>query len=175
MRGTLSDKSLQATRDGACSLRSQRRHQMVAPNELFAARNVVAVVVHVIWSRVPELWTLGIMKPTTTILLAFVVFLSMSCESPERAVRRRAQWEQNIEQARIRVLDQLPDLDSASREMIRTNRPSIPYVGAPFGGNYWFRWPISSNRVAVLDAGGTPGNVSGRPVTIEKLVSERYY
>jgi hypothetical protein len=115
------------------------------------------------------------MTRTTIILLAFAVFLCTSCESPENAARRHAQWEQNIEQARLRVLDQLPDLDAASREMIRTNRPSIPYVGVPFGGNYWFRWTITSNRVAVLDALSRPEDVSSRPVKIETLVSEMKY
>lgn len=32
---------------GAISLRCQRRHELVAPQEKFAARNVVAVAVHV--------------------------------------------------------------------------------------------------------------------------------
>lgn len=115
------------------------------------------------------------MTRTTIILLALAVFLCTSCESPEKAARRHSQWEQNIKQARLRVLDQLPDLDAVSRAMIRTNRPSIPYVGAPFGGNYWFRWTISSNRVVVLDALNTPEDVSSRPVKIETLVSERNY
>ena len=122
-----------------------------------------------------QLFSLGIMTRTTLILLAFAMFLCASCESPEKASRRHAQWEQNIEQARRRALDQLPDLDADSREMIRTNRPSIPYVGAPFGGNYWFQWTITSNRVAVIDALSTPEDVSGRPVRIEKIVPGRTY
>lgn len=110
---------------------------------------------------------------STAILLALALFLCTSCESPERAARRHAKWEQNIEQARLRVLDQLPDLDVPSREMIRTNGPSIEYVGAPFGGSYWFRWMITSNRVAVLDAWSQPNDVSRSSVRIQKLVSER--
>jgi len=110
-----------------------------------------------------------------TILLLFAGFFWAGCESPEKAMRRQAKWEENIEQARQRVLNQLSDLDSASRDMIRTNRPTIPYVGAPFGGNYWFRWTITSNRVAVLHAFSSPDNVGNCPVTIERLVSERKY
>ena len=112
---------------------------------------------------------------TTIIQAAFILFLCVSCESPQKAAERRAQWSQNIERARSRVLDQLLDLDSASRDMIRTNRPSIAYVGLPFGGDYWYRWAISSNRVAVLDAGLIPSEVSNTPVTIENPPSARRY
>jgi hypothetical protein len=122
------------------------------------------------WLRFP----LGIMT-TTIVQLALILVLCASCESPQKASERQAQWAENIERARSRVLDQLPDLDCASRDMIRTNPPSIPYVGAPFGGNYWFEWTISSNRVAVLNAGSIPGNVSDRPVSIEHLQSGSRY
>ena len=111
---------------------------------------------------------LGSMKASSIILLTFIAFLGVSCESPERTAQRHAQWEQNIDRARIRVLDQLPNLDSDSKEMIRTNAPKIWYVGAPFGGDYTFSWAISSNRTAELDALGTPENVSGRPVRIRE-------
>jgi hypothetical protein len=42
-----SNKSPEPTAVGACSLRSQRRHELVAQQETFAARTVVAVAVHV--------------------------------------------------------------------------------------------------------------------------------
>ena len=112
---------------------------------------------------------------TTIIPAAFILLLCVSCESPQKASERDEQWSQNIERARSRVLDQLPDLDSASRDMIRTNRPSISYVGLPFGANHWYRWAISSNRVAVLDAGLIPNEVSNKRVTIENPPSARRY
>jgi hypothetical protein len=49
MKTTWSDKSLQPTRDGVSGLRSQRRHESVAPPETFASRTVVAVAEDVIY------------------------------------------------------------------------------------------------------------------------------
>jgi len=111
----------------------------------------------------------------TLVQAAFIGFLCVGCESPQKASERQAQWSKDIEHARDRVLAQLPDLDAASREMIRTNAPSTPYVGLPFGGVYWFRWTICSNRVAVLSPGANPKDVRDAPVYIERLASKRPY
>jgi hypothetical protein len=40
------NKSPEPTAVGACSLRSQRRHESVAQQETFASRTVVAIAVH---------------------------------------------------------------------------------------------------------------------------------
>jgi hypothetical protein len=110
----------------------------------------------------------------SVLLLASAAILDASCAGP-RASRLRADSPQVIEQARIRVLDQLPALDAASREMIQTGAPRIEFVGAPFGGSYWFCWTISSNRTAVLNAFSSLENLSDRPVSIrEPLPASRY-
>jgi hypothetical protein len=112
---------------------------------------------------------------TATALFTLATLLFTGCGNPEKAARREAKWEQNIAQARLRVLDQLPDLDPASQEMIRTNRPFIAYSGVPFGGNYWFRWAISSNRVVELDALSSPNDVSKSRVKIRRGDSASKY
>jgi hypothetical protein len=117
---------------------------------------------------------LGIMTRISIILL-FAVFLCASCESPEQASRRQEQREQSIEQARLRVLDQLPNLDGASREMIRTNAPRIEYVGAPFGGSYWLCWAISSNRTAVLGSFMRFEDLQNERVTIREPLPPSHY
>src|SRR6476646_3807880 len=99
-----------------------------------------------------------------TFPMFFVLLLCIGCETYEKAAGRRAQSEQNIEQARLRVLQELPNLDTASREMIRTNRPSIPYVGSAFGGHSWFSWTISTNRFVELYWFTAPEGISNAPV-----------
>src|SRR5258707_156715 len=83
---------------------------------------------------------------TTSLLRAIGPMLLVSCESTSelRLTPERVQL------ARVRVLGQLPDLDAASRDMIRTNSPKTAFVSLPFGGAYTFAWTISSNRVATL-------------------------
>ena len=103
------------------------------------------------------------MKPFR--LLAICAFLLVGCETP-RAPRLRADSPEVIEQARLRVLDQLPVPDSESREMVRTNAPRINYVGIVFGDTYLYSWTISSNRTAVLDSFSNLKNSSNRPVWI---------
>jgi hypothetical protein len=65
-------------------------------------------------------------------------------------------------------MDQLPALDAASRDMIRTNAPTVEYVGMPFGGCYTFAWTITSNRQATLEAFTTPEDVESKPVRIRE-------
>ena len=109
------------------------------------------------------------MRHLTTILsLAVVTAFGVSCQTP--GSRLHAQWPQTVERARVRVLDQLPDLDAASREMIRTCDPRVEYVGAPFGGDYTFVWQITSNRMATLNAFSTPESVDDKPVRIREPV-----
>jgi hypothetical protein len=79
--------------------------------------------------------------------VALVFTIIAGCQSSQE---RNAQRSEAVERARAHVLAQLQGLDSASREMVRTNNPQLSYVGAPFGGSYWFRWQISSNRVAAI-------------------------
>jgi hypothetical protein len=102
---------------------------------------------------------------STIVTLGIAGMLLASCASPDSS-RLRANSPAVIEQARIRVLAQLPDLDNASRDMIRTNAPRIEFVGVPFGGDYWFCWTITSNRTAVLHAFSSLDNLNNRPVTI---------
>jgi hypothetical protein len=80
-----------------------------------------------------------------------------------------------IDRARIRVLNQLPALDNASREMIRTNAPKIRFSGVPFGGDYFFEWTISSNRTAGLDAFNTFDHLESAPVTIRQPAHDSHY
>ena len=112
--------------------------------------------------------------PVAILLLGSIAILAAGCAGP-RASRLRADSPEVIEQARIRVLDQLPTLDTPSRDNIRTAAPRIEYVGAPFGGSYWFCWAISSNRTAVLQAFSSLENLSTRPVTIREPVPPSRY
>ena len=75
---------------------------------------------------------------------------------------------ERVERARVRVLDQLPDLDSPSRDMIRTNAPKTAFVGLPFGGAYTFSWTISSNRVARLDVNNSLEHLESASVRIQE-------
>ena len=108
----------------------------------------------------------------TFLAVCLTASLMWGCASSQSS--RRADSPEVIEQARVRVLDQLPALDTASREMIQTGAPRIEYVGAPFGGSYWFCWTITSNRTAVLDAFTSLEDLSDRPVTIRESVAARY-
>ena len=110
---------------------------------------------------------------TTFLFLPLASAFVVSCEGP-RAARPRADSPEVIERARIRVLDQLPTLDSASREMIRTNAPKIWFSGVPFGGDYLFEWTISSNRVASLDAFNTFDHLESAPVKIRQPVQDSH-
>ena len=117
---------------------------------------------------------LGVMRALLTFLaLGIAASLYCGCASSQSS-RPRADSPEVIEQARVRVLDQLPALDTASREMIQTGAPRIEYVGAPFGGSYWFCWAITSNRTAVLHAFSSLEDLSDRPVTIREPVAARY-
>ncbi len=104
-------------------------------------------------------------------VVAVVFALGAGCQSSQE---RRAQTSQAIERARARVLTQVPDLDPASGEMVRTSNPAISYVGAPFGGSYWFRWQISSNRVAAVGPCALESAGSG-PVLVEQAMPTRRY
>ena len=115
------------------------------------------------------------MRAFTTIpLIAFAAAFLAACEGPSNS-QPRANSPEVVEQARIRVLGQLSALDTGSQEMIKTNAPRIEYVGAPFGGSYYFCWMISSNRTAVLGAFSSLKNLSERPVWIREAVSASHY
>jgi len=76
-----------------------------------------------------------------------------------------------VETARARVLNERADLDEASREMVRTNNPTVGYYRA--AGNYAqydVKWLISSNRVVELYG---EGNIKGKLEDAKILVSKR--
>ena len=99
-----------------------------------------------------ELYTLGIMRAFATfLLLGFLACLVASCSSVPRVDSPEV-----IARARSRVLDQLPDLDIASRDMILTNAPKIVFVGTPFDLYTIYKWTITSNRVVTLDTYNKP-------------------
>jgi hypothetical protein len=111
--------------------------------------------------------------PFTFLAGALAASLVAGCASSQSS-RPRADSPEVIEQARVRVLYQLPALDSGSRAIVQTSAPRIEYVGAPFGGSYWFCWAITSNRTAVLHAFSSLEDLSDRPVTIREPVASRY-
>lgn len=94
-------------------------------------------------------------------------FLGVSCQGPGSS-RFRAEWPQIVERARARVLAERPNLDDASREMIRTNDPRLLVLHIPFGNDYRFVWTISSNRTIELHAHSDYRNLDGKPVTIRQ-------
>lgn len=100
--------------------------------------------------------------------ILFAACFFVGCASTQSS-RLRAYSPDVVEQVRSRVLDQLPTLDAASREMIQTNTPRILFVSLPFGGDYTFRWMITSDRIVELYAGSTLAQLSERPVSVREL------
>ena|SRR5688572_13773558 len=110
---------------------------------------------------------------TKIVLLAYTAVLGVSCEGPQ-ASRPRADSPEVVARVRARVLDQLPALDSVSREMIRTNSPKFGYSGVPFGGAHIFQWAVSSNRVVELDTFNFD-HIESEPVKVwQRVPNSRY-
>ncbi len=104
-------------------------------------------------------------------VVAVAFTISAGCQSSQE---RSAQTSQATERARARVLTELQDLDPASRELVRTSNPALSYVGAPFGGSYWFRWQITSNRVAAVGPCSLESAGSGRVNVEQRVPTGRY-
>ena len=110
------------------------------------------------------------MKKRTCIVvsIAFTLFLS-ACRGPESS-RSRLEWLQLVGRARAQVMDESTNLDTTSREIIRTNDPRLFVVKLPFGANdYRFVWTISSNRTVELRGYGDFRKLDGASVAVREF------
>jgi len=111
-----------------------------------------------------------IMKWTRiAISIALTLLLSEACRGPESS-RSRLEWLQLVGRARAQVMDESTNLDTTSREIIRTNDPRLFVVQLPFGANdYRFVWTISSNRAVELRGYGDFRKLDGASVAIREF------
>lgn len=112
-----------------------------------------------------------IMSTVFTFLALCLAFLFAGCANSQSS-GPRADAPEVIEQVRSRVLE-LPTLDTASREIVRTTAPKIWFVSLPFGGDYTFQWRITSNRTVELHAANGLKRFSDRAL-IREPVASRY-
>ena len=110
------------------------------------------------------------MKWTRIVIsIALTLLLSEACRGPESS-RSRLEWLQLVGRARAQVMDESTNLDTTSREIIRTNDPRLFVVKLPFGANdYRFVWTISSNRAVELRGYGDFRKLDGASVAIREF------
>ena len=104
------------------------------------------------------------------LLPVLALFLTLSaCQGPGGS-RFRSEWPQIVGRARAQVIDESTNLDTASREIIRTIDPRLFVVQLPFGANdYRFVWTISSNRTVELRGYGDFRKLDGASVAIREF------
>jgi hypothetical protein len=114
------------------------------------------------------------MRAATKILLLILSTIALAgCESAHTS-RQRPDSPEVVERVRNRVLEQLPTLDTASRDMIKTNAPKIWFSGVPFGGDYMFEWRVASNRLASLDVFNNFDRVESAQVKLHQPAASHY-
>jgi len=113
-------------------------------------------------------------KPFLLVFLLSMFVLSCRVFTNHRS---QAEWNQIVESARERVLNGAQDLDLTSREMVRTNYPTIGHYGMGTDlSQYGFDWLISSNRTVRLSGQGNIKTLDGSTISIElsPSVDRRY-
>jgi len=66
------------------------------------------------------------------------------------------------------------NLDTASREMVRTNEPRFLVIHIPFWNEYIYSWAISSNRTVEVEAHTDYWDLDAESVRIRETQPARY-
>jgi hypothetical protein len=106
--------------------------------------------------------------------VAWFLFLALglaSCRSP--ALYSPEVERQVIELARANVLAKFPDLDAASKAMIRTSRPDFGYyrMGGDYA-QYSLSWLLTSNRQLVLSGQGNIRRLEGATCALREMAGQ---